>query len=427
MFYFIFRTLPLLFVNVLRLILFVLCLFPGFAHFAWYYFVTSDRITLQYGNDSIRQKVDVYYRSCTKTDDGEQQEGILGGRRECAAEEECRRSSPAPVIIFCTGGAWIIGYKMWGALLARAMTAAGIVVVIPDMRNYPFVCVPTMVDDVDLAIDWTMKNISQYGGDPTNVVVVGQSAGGHVACMTIFRNMRKGIAREEKRTNKNIIITREEEELSERKGEEDRWMLDEKLLDEKLKEEEEGWSASDLKGFIAISSPLNLGSGLLTPSFQRLGFDDTMIHRMFGFETEQYDPYLVIKKQTFFTAKEADQHKKFLQNLPPISIYHGKEDKTVPYEVSETFYRELLRAAPISPYCKGNSVLFVPYDGWSHTDPILEGPMDADQRLHKDILNDVNKWTTSSPDLIWPNDHHRVNDRLCPHFMIKLSRIINPF
>lgn len=381
MFRFIFRTLPLTLLIVIRLFLFVICLFPGFARFAWYYFIASDRISVRYGSESIRQKVDVY-RSCKQTDG--QREGPLERR---LSTEECR--SGAPIIVFCTGGAWIIGYRMWGALLARALTAAGIVVVIPDMRNYPFVNIPHMVDDVDLVIDWTTRNIAQYGGDPTNIVVVGQSAGGHVACMAIFRNIQRKIARE------NGIAAAKGLTLEDEKS-------------------NGGWLASDLKGFVAISSPLNLGS-VLTQSFRRQGFDDNMVNRMFGFEKDSHDPFLLL--QNFPTIEDK---KDFLKELPPVSIYQGTEDKTVPYEVSETFYQELRQATS-----EENSVTFVSYDGWSHTDPILEGPMDADHRLHKDLFDNVNKWTTS-PNLTWPNDP-RVNDRLCPHFMVTLSRWLNPF
>lgn len=392
MFRFIFKTLPLSFFNIVRLFLFVVCLLPGFARFAWYYFIASDRLSLHYGRESVRQRVDVY-RACTQP--SIQREGLLQREISEMEEESC---SNAPVMVFCTGGAWMIGYKMWGALLARALTAAGIVVVIPDMRNYPFVYIPDMVEDVDLAIDWTIKNIAQYGGDPTNVVVVGQSAGGHIACMAIFRKIQRKIARE------NAILAAKSLPGVERDRELLRISEDENLYGG-------GWLASDLRGFSAISSPLSLGA-VITENFQRLGLDDESVHRMFGFDKDRYDPFLALQNLRSEAEKE-----QFRKELPPVSIYQGTDDKTVPYEVSEIFYRELSQVA--------FDVSFVPYVGWSHTDPILEGPMDADHRLHKDLFDDVNKWSTS-PDLIWPNDP-RVNDRLCPKFMIELSRVINPF
>ena len=42
-----------------------------------------------------------------------------------------------PVVVFVTGGAWIIGYKAWGALLARRLSQRGIMVACLDYRNFP--------------------------------------------------------------------------------------------------------------------------------------------------------------------------------------------------------------------------------------------------------------------------------------------------
>jgi fermentation-respiration switch protein FrsA (DUF1100 family) len=136
---------------------------------------------------------------------------------------------------------------------------------------------------------------------------------------------------------------------------------------------------------------------------------------MFGFEKDKYDPFLALQE-----ILREEQTQILFNELPPIHIYHGTDDKTVPYEVSETFHRELSNHMTGEKY-----VSFVTYSGWSHTDPILEGPMDADHRLHRDLFNDVKNWTDSQ-DLIWPNDPI-MNDRLCPHFMIQIGRYFNPF
>lgn len=39
--------------------------------------------------------------------------------------------------VVCAGGAWIIGYKAWGALLAKRLSLAGAVVCCLDYRNFP--------------------------------------------------------------------------------------------------------------------------------------------------------------------------------------------------------------------------------------------------------------------------------------------------
>lgn len=96
------------------------------------------------------------------------------------------KESKAPVIVFLTGGAWIIGYKMWGALLSRALCPHGVLVVIPDYRNFPQTGVEGMMGDLDMAVQWVRNNIEEYGGDPDNVVLVGQSAGAHLGSMLLL-------------------------------------------------------------------------------------------------------------------------------------------------------------------------------------------------------------------------------------------------
>ena len=41
------------------------------------------------------------------------------------------------VIILVSGGAWVIGYKLWIATCARIFTSLGYIVVAPDYRNFP--------------------------------------------------------------------------------------------------------------------------------------------------------------------------------------------------------------------------------------------------------------------------------------------------
>ena len=40
------------------------------------------------------------------------------------------------------GGAWIIGYKAWGSLLARRLSRYGVIVCCLDYRNFPQVAAP---------------------------------------------------------------------------------------------------------------------------------------------------------------------------------------------------------------------------------------------------------------------------------------------
>mmetsp|Transcript_1776 Transcript_1776/g.2075 ORF Transcript_1776/g.2075 Transcript_1776/m.2075 type:complete len:488 (-) Transcript_1776:120-1583(-) len=481
-FYFLFRTLPLSLFNLTRLMLFVLVLFfPGFFRFAWYYFVVSDRVSVPYSDESIRQRLDVYRtyqavfaaQSCTPDQQQQQQQqqqrepllntatssdrqnSVHGNgndnngeyHRDTFEDEEevplqkqqqqqvCQSTNNntdgAPVLIFCTGGGWMIGYKMWGALLARALTATGIVVVIPDMQNYPLVYIPDMVQDVNLAIDWTFQNIANYGGDPNNIVLVGQSAGGHVSMMAVLTKIQRIMMAKKDTTisnksdsdetnNDNDNDNDDDNGIDKSDGEEDREKADVGTMakaDEEDKKSTTAWIPTDLKGFVAISSPLNL-QAMLPESFSRLGFDTGFVDRMFGFERDEYDPYFKVQQLL-----STEQHDIFFDELPPnIQIIHGTIDQTVPHEVSESFYQQLLNHSTDDRYLS-----FVSYKGWSHTDPILEGPFDADHRFHKQLFDNVQNWTTTDPSgLIWPNDP-LINDRLCPHFMVQAARYFNPF
>ena len=192
--------------KLIRLLTFVVALLPGFVVFAYYYFWSADRIALPYkeegGSDTdnggggprtSRHFADVYGSRTvwTRHNDG----------RDSSYDRQDSSTSTAtgdeqvdgdyrygkPVVIFLTGGAFIIGYKMWGALLARVLVPHGVLVVIPDYRNFPQANVGEMVEDVDEAIQWTLDNCATYGGDPKRVLVVGQSAGAHLGRCVLLR------------------------------------------------------------------------------------------------------------------------------------------------------------------------------------------------------------------------------------------------
>jgi acetyl esterase/lipase len=59
---------------------------------------------------------------------------------------------PRPIVVFITGGAWIIGYKAWSLMMGRVFQANGVVLVSPDYRNFPQGTAKSMVEDVTAAI-----------------------------------------------------------------------------------------------------------------------------------------------------------------------------------------------------------------------------------------------------------------------------------
>lgn len=91
--------------------------------------------------------------------------------------------SPRPVIMFLYGGSWQSGAKEQYEFVASTLVRRGYVIVIPDYRLFPDVQFPEFVHDAAEAMRWTFDNIAQYGGDPSNVFVMGHSAGAEIAAL----------------------------------------------------------------------------------------------------------------------------------------------------------------------------------------------------------------------------------------------------
>lgn len=149
-------------IMTIRLLTFVALLFPAFLQILWYWlFHPQVHKNIPYGYKG-RNLLDVY---------------------TVAASQEGKKR---PVLVFFSGGAWIIGYKAWGALMGKFLANCGVVFVTPDYRNFPQGMVPDMLEDASLAMQWVFTNIEHFGGDPDNVTLMGQSAGAHIAaCMLI--------------------------------------------------------------------------------------------------------------------------------------------------------------------------------------------------------------------------------------------------
>lgn len=95
-----------------------------------------------------------------------------------------------PVILFVHGGNWDSGdknYRAGGAdvyaNIGRFYATRGIGVAVVNYRLQPGVPWRAQVDDVRAAAAWVRANISQYGGRPDRLFLMGHSAGAHLASM----------------------------------------------------------------------------------------------------------------------------------------------------------------------------------------------------------------------------------------------------
>jgi acetyl esterase/lipase len=95
-------------------------------------------------------------------------------------------SGPAPVIVFFYGGGWEGGDRCNYFFVGSALASRGFTTVIPDYRVYPEVRFPGFVEDAAAVMRWTVDRIAEVGGDRRRLIVMGHSAGAHIAATLAF-------------------------------------------------------------------------------------------------------------------------------------------------------------------------------------------------------------------------------------------------
>lgn len=131
--------------------------------------------------------------------------GTHDGLHLTVATPETRFGADLPVIVFIHGGGFDAGTRFDVRTDPRFFVEQGFVVVEIDYRLglEGFACFhddePNRyrgIDDCVLALEWIQKNIEYFGGDPTNVTLIGQSAGGGIVLwLTRFDHYRGGFRR----------------------------------------------------------------------------------------------------------------------------------------------------------------------------------------------------------------------------------------
>lgn len=277
-------------------------------------------------------------------------------------------NGPKPVVAFITGGAWIIGYKAWGSLLGQQLSERDIIVACIDYRNFPQGTIKDMVKDASQGISFVCNNICEYGGDPDRIYLMGQSAGAHIAACT--------------------------------------------LLEQAIKEAGEGesttWSVSQIKAYFGLSGGYNLFD--LVDHFHGRGlYRSIFLSIMDGEESlQQYSPEVLVQDPSAGHA---------VSLLPPIILFHGTADYSIPADASKNFANTLQRVG-----VRAESIL---YEGKTHTDLFLQDPMRGGK---DDMFEDVvaiihaDDQEARAKDAVAPPRR-----RLVPEFMLKLARSVSPF
>lgn len=88
-----------------------------------------------------------------------------------------------PVVLWIHGGGWRRGDKASVQKKPQVFVDRGFVFVSTNYRFVPQVTVKEMTGDIAKAVRWIHDHISEHGGDPKMIFVMGHSAGAHLAAL----------------------------------------------------------------------------------------------------------------------------------------------------------------------------------------------------------------------------------------------------
>ena len=92
-----------------------------------------------------------------------------------------------PIIMQIYGGSWQTGSPASQDWFSRHFAERGYVVVAIDYRHAPEWIWPEQIVDVRAALYWISQEAQKFGGDPTRIVVAGQSAGAQLAMRLAYQ------------------------------------------------------------------------------------------------------------------------------------------------------------------------------------------------------------------------------------------------
>lgn len=212
--------------------------------------------------------------------------------------EKHKPQNPVPAIVFYFGGGWNGGSPKQFEEQAKHLAGRGMVAILVDyrVRSRQGVQVHSCVSDAKSAIRWVRSNANRLGVDPNRIVSSGGSAGGHLAA--------------------SVAILPDYDEP------------------------DEDHSVSSVPNAAALFNPalvLAPVPGLQSIPEERM---NSLRQRM-GVEPETLSPFHNLRK-----------------GVVPTIIFHGTDDKTVPFASAEAFHKKMKKL--------GNPCELVAYKGAGH-------------------------------------------------------------
>ena len=363
-------------VKLLGLCAYALVLSPAFLRVAWRCATSKDcEMGVPYGS-APRNNLDLYFPNDGAEARRRRREAIgrRSNEREQSSSDEAsssdgERDAARPVVIFVTGGMWIIGYKAWGALLAQRLARRGCIVASLDYRNFPQGTIGDMIADIGCGIGWVLDRLDALGGDRRKVVIVGQSAGAHIAATALLRQagwaMRVGSPN--------------------------------------------GWSPGAISRFIGISGVYAPDDDALVEHVHRQGLYKNVFWSIMeaGFSGARAREALP-RASPVSIIRERDVREN-VRIIPPVMLCHGEADTSAPPAQSKMFAAALRSV--------GIAVEERYYAGKTHTDPFVTDPILGRDVLLDDITNYI--FGRRLP----PFDEKP----LVPRVFVALARLVVPF
>ena len=99
------------------------------------------------------------------------------------SQQNSEANTGRPVLIFIHGGSWSHGDPEDYGFFGRTMARSGHVTVNAGYRLGEDGKYPAMLEDAATAVKWTLDNITDHGGDPEQIFLIGHSAGAYNAVM----------------------------------------------------------------------------------------------------------------------------------------------------------------------------------------------------------------------------------------------------
>ncbi len=145
----------------------------------------------EYGPDAFQGKTDLFYRSPKKSED------CLMLNVWTPGTDEKKR----PVMFWIHGGDFIAGSGASPLYDGSNLSRHGDVVIVTinyRLGAFGFLYIPGVTANVGLldqiaALKWVRDNIKTFGGDPNNITIFGQSAGGHAVITLLAMPSAKGL------------------------------------------------------------------------------------------------------------------------------------------------------------------------------------------------------------------------------------------